>query len=261
MRVDWVHPSWRDLVIEELAVDGELRRRFLGRCGIDGAALALSTAGGAEGERVRPLLRCDADWDALGDGLHRLCDELDQRDAVRLLAVLESDDDEVRALAGMVLERLERRWHHEHVGVDALEAWTNACPGLPGTQIVAATWLELEPDAAPRTPVEVERFADWLRLAELLDRHGPELLEQFGFPGRFGAVLDAFADQRPQDEPPLERELRNDARVRLLRLDPSRSIAILEPDPTIALSQFELPEMDPLAPSFAVDRVLRDLVD
>ena len=73
MRVDWVHPSWRDLVIEELAEDAETRRHFLARCGVDGAAIALSGSGGAEGARERPLLREDADWDALGDGLYSLC--------------------------------------------------------------------------------------------------------------------------------------------------------------------------------------------
>jgi hypothetical protein len=49
--VTWVHPSWRDLVIEEVAATPGSRRDFLHRCGIDGALLALSTAGGAGGER------------------------------------------------------------------------------------------------------------------------------------------------------------------------------------------------------------------
>jgi hypothetical protein len=263
MRVTWVHPSWRDLVISELAAAPELRRHFLKHCGVDGAALALSREGGAAGERTRPLLQCDADWDALGDGLHKLCDELDQPEAVRLLAVLEDDDDEVRALAAHVAERLERRWHREVVSVDLLEAWARTA-GLPTAKITAATWIELAPGAAPASPVELERFADWLRLAELLSTHDGEMLARFGFPGRYRDVLDAFVDARPQDEPPLERELRADARQRLVRLDQSRAIAILgaDPEPPLAfVQQFSLPESDPLATSFAVDRVLRDLVD
>src|SRR3954470_4422503 len=88
MRVTWVHPSWRDLVISELARDDGLRRRFLRHCRVDGAALALSSGGGSDGDRVRRLLTGDADWDARGDNLHRACSELAQDDAVRVLGVL-----------------------------------------------------------------------------------------------------------------------------------------------------------------------------
>jgi hypothetical protein len=265
--VSWVHPSWRDLVISELARDGELRRRFLARCGVDGAALALSSGGGADGDRVRPLLVEDADWDALGDGLCRACEEIDHASAVRLLTVLGQavDGVEADALALVVLERLERRWHGCAVEVEVLEAWTEAAGRLPPPPTVAATWLELEPSEAPATPVELERFADWLRLAELLRVYDADLLDRFGFPRRFCRVLDTFAAARPDDEPPVERDLRADARMRLVRLDPPRAAAILSAEADelapVVVQQFQLPAIDPLAPRFAVDRVLRDLVE
>src|SRR5262249_39233252 len=65
--VAWVHPSWRDLLIDELAGDAASRLAFLSRCGLDGALVALSVGGGPAGERRLPLLRADADWDALTD--------------------------------------------------------------------------------------------------------------------------------------------------------------------------------------------------
>ena len=148
MRVDWVHPSWRDLVIESLANDPVARRRFLQRCGVDGAALALSGSGGTEGERERPLLRGDADWDALGDGLYHRCAELDEAEAVRLLQVLADagDGPEVRALAALVLTRLG--WGGKVLSVDAIGAWSALAARLdprPEPPAVAMTWLELEP--------------------------------------------------------------------------------------------------------------------
>jgi hypothetical protein len=264
MRVDWIHPSWRDLVISELAADAALRRRFLAHCGVDGAALALSIGGGATGERVRPLLRDDADWDALADGVHRVCEELDEPEAVRLLTVLEGAHDEVCALRAMVLERLERRWQHGAVGIDELEAWTDASDALPAFAIVAASWLELTPDRAPQTPVELERFADWVRLAELLRLYGDDLLERFGFPASFGLILDAFLRTPGNGEPEQERQLRLETCMRLETLDPARAgIAQkqLPREASVVIEAFELPPMDPLAPRFAVDRVLRDLVD
>ena len=119
--------------------------------------------------RRRPLLLDDADWDALGDGLHSLCRELDEAEAVQLLGVLEAagDDPEVLALARLALARLG--WSGKAVSVDAIAAWMPLAQRLdPRLEppAVAMTWLELEPDRAPHTPEELERFADWLRLAE-----------------------------------------------------------------------------------------------
>ena len=266
-----MHPSWRDLVVDALAHDADERRRFLARCGVDGAALALSSVGGAAGERRRPLLREDADWDALADGLHRLCAEIEEADAVRLLVVLADTEPgpEAGALAALVARRLGRRWHRHVVSVDALAAWAAVAAGLdepvePPSPVPA--WLELEPDRAPDSPAALERFADWLRLAELLLQHDPERLAGLGFPERHARVLAEFSADAPEGEPPLEHDLRVQALERLWALAPewqtaaANSLAHLRGDP-------DLPEWEPLpeppAPvtRFPVSRVLRDLVD
>jgi hypothetical protein len=263
VRVDWVHPSWRDLVIEELAGDAAERRRFLSRCGVDGAAVALASSGGTGGERERPLLRSDADWDALGDGLHHLCAELDEAEAVRLLDVLADagDDAEVRALAELVLRRLG--WSGKAVSVDAIGAWVAVSKWLeppPAPPAVALTWLSLEPSHPPETPEEIERMADWLRLAELLTERAPELLEGLGFPERYSDILSQFAAASPRDEPPLERDLRIQSLERLAGLDPA--VAARAWNESIALAFEGTSPANPSSddgPGFPVDRVLRDL--
>jgi hypothetical protein len=261
MRVDWVHPSWRDLVIEELAADPRERRRFLSRCGVDGAAVALSGAGGAEGTRERPLLREDADWDALGDGLHQLCADLDEPSAVRLLDVIAGagENAETRALAELVLRRLG--WGGKAVSVDAIGAWAAVSKWLdprPAPPAVALTWLELEPHHVPETPQEIEQMADWLRLAELLTERAPELLEGLGFPERYSDILRAFADSAPPEEPPVERELRIQSLERLAELDPELSAQAW--DKSILLA-FQAAPARPAedGSGYPVDRVLRDL--
>jgi hypothetical protein len=255
VRVDWVHPSWRDLVIDSLGKDPAARRRFLRRCGVDGAAIALFNE--------RPLLREDADWDALGDGLYHLCADIDEPEAVRLLHVLAEarDGRELEALAELVLKRLG--WAGRAVGVDAIGAWMALAARLesaPDPPAVAMTWLELEPHRAPETPDELERMADWLRLAEILSEREPELLRRLGFPARHEAVLEAFATAAPYDEPPIERELRLDALQRLAVLDPALTAPAISE--WIALSFEAPPEAGtamPLSRGFPVERVLRDL--
>ena len=118
MRVDWVHPSWRDLVIERLAVDPGARRTFLERCSLDGVLLALSRAGGRSGERFRPFLGDDGDWDALDQRLYELIPDLDDSQVLRLIATLEDllslDDDpdaaEVIAVTTTALRGLRSCW-------------------------------------------------------------------------------------------------------------------------------------------------------
>jgi hypothetical protein len=263
MRVDWVHPSWRDLVIESLSNDPGERRRFLRRSGVDGAAIALSTEGGAGGERARPLLQTDSDWDALGDGLYTLCADLDEAEAIRLLDVIAAagDGDEVKALADLVLKRLG--WSGQAVSVDAIGAWAAVSAGLdprPEPPAVAMTWLELEPSHAPETPEELERMADWLRLAELLSERAPELIEGLGFPQRYEDVLEAFASTTPRDEPPVERELRIESLARLAGLDEALSGRALNESLALTFENAEaIPDELPATNGFPIERVLRDL--
>jgi hypothetical protein len=159
--VTWVHPSWRDLVVEQLAADAGARRRFLERCGIDGALLALSRAGGATGERVRPLLVEDGDWDALTDRLHLLIPTLGDPELVRLFATLEdgltSGSGELAALAYDALSALRRTWARGRSlpTADLLRRWRLVAALLdeaPPEPHPAQVW-DPAPTIAPDVPV------------------------------------------------------------------------------------------------------------
>jgi hypothetical protein len=218
--VAWVHPSWRDLVIAELAGDAPARRRFLERCGLEGILLALSVAGGASGERVLPLLYDDADWDTLIARVRRLAPDLDDASAIRLLeslgAALDADlPDRMRAetaaLAALTLERLAAAWDARHLtlAVAALEAWFALASRLrepPPAPGVAGTWIEL----LPTGPVylgsreEIIRFDEWLALADVLRAFAPEELERFEFPERQRHVFAAFVSAATKPPPEAE---------------------------------------------------------
>ncbi len=207
-RVGWVHPSWRDLVIERLAADTDARRRFLERCSVDGLLLALSTGGGAAGERVLPLLADDADWDSLSARLYDLTPAFDDHDALQLLLALRealaqalgTARAEVAAIAGDALERLRLSWDERHVAIPValLSEWFGVARRLresPASPDVTATWIESLPteSATLHDRDDVRRLDDWLTLVDLLLVNDPDALTRFGFPEGQAAAVNAVA--------------------------------------------------------------------
>jgi hypothetical protein len=214
MRIAWVHPSWRDLVIEHLSGDDDARARYLRSSSIHGALLALSTAGGAEGERRLPLLRSDRDWDAINDRVFALACALEPAELIGLLDSIRRTIEDLKdtpakveadALARTVLARVSALWTTAHtpIAVQELTAWFELAGLLspqPPSPPVATTWVELVPVTPPDISDyrSLERFADWLALAELLSRYDHELLSELGFrdypPSSIVSFINALAD-------------------------------------------------------------------
>jgi hypothetical protein len=206
--VAWVHPTWRDLVIERLAADATLRRHFLSRCGAHGMVLALSTAGGTEGRRNLPLLTADEDWDALGDRIYALLPELDSGELVAVLTALGlavqdlgdgSADGEARAMTRMALTRIAKLWERDRspITLTVLDAWLSVSAMLDPPlwpPSLATTWAELLPARAPdpRDVSEVQRFADWVTLCDLLSSFSPALVQTLGFGRDQTRVIEDF---------------------------------------------------------------------
>ena len=196
--IGWVHPSWRDLVIDELHEQPVLRRRFLRACGVQGAMLALSTEGGQTGERSLPLLAADEDWDTLTDRIRELLRALEDGDVARLLlavrdaltaAIGEAPRREAAGLAGYLLASTARSWDAGRRALPAflLDAWyelraLTAEPVDPPQ--LSVTWADRYPAAPAAGSLEREelvRTEEWLSLADTLGRHDPDALESLGF--------------------------------------------------------------------------------
>lgn len=197
--IGWVHPSWRDLVIDELRESQNARQAFLAACGIYGVMLALSQEGGAAGERSLPLMINDSDWDILGDRVSGLLREVEDHDLARLLLALDdalhkeldlAQHTEVESLAHYVLGAIRRGWEQQArpLPIFALEAWY----GLRGSvrQQVSSppmgrTWTELHPTPSALgsgiAARELQAFDDWLALAQVLARHDHPTLKALGF--------------------------------------------------------------------------------
>ena len=197
--IGWVHPSWRDLVIDELADDAAARRGFIAASGLHGAMLSLSREGGAAGDRTLPLIVDDRDWDTLGDRLVTLAGELEDHDLLQLLLALtglrELSDlsplaiAEARNLTACVLATTARRWDREHRALPvvlvehwyALAAWA---PDRVTPPSLVVTWAQLHPGSPPTVALERSELVvldEWLTLARVLRTHDPESLDALGF--------------------------------------------------------------------------------
>ncbi|MGH2909052.1 MAG: hypothetical protein ACRDK8_07140, partial [Solirubrobacteraceae bacterium] len=204
--IGWVHPSWRDLVIDELRHGAAARRRFLATCSLYGMMLALSLEGGAGGERALPLVVDDHDWDVLADRLDALAGEAEDQELVQLLLALRglgqskmtsAQESEARSLVAFVLTRVARRWDHDQRVVPSvlLDHWYelrrwSAQPVHPPA--LARTWIEHCPGSALDELIEpenLERLDEWLALVQTLVAHDPEGLAAFGFMDRAHEVF------------------------------------------------------------------------
>lgn len=166
--------------------------------------------------RQLPLLKNDRDWDALTDRVHELAPGLEQAELIGLLDAaahtlreLKSTaaEPEAEALADALLARVKVLWTTAHtpLALPELEAWLGVASLLsprPSPPSIAVTWAELLPVTAPDISDyrSLERFADWLTLADLLRDYDPELLRKLGFPGHSQSLIITFCDELERDD-------------------------------------------------------------
>ncbi len=276
--VAWVHPSWRDLVIDELVRDPEARRTFLLDSSIDGLLLTLSTAGGETGERVVPLLLEDADWDTLADRIGSLGAELDGPAVTRLLGTLaearwavSGQRHELDALAAYALARVARRWDETRavIAVGLLSVWFELAadlPERPAPPDLATTWIELLPTERPDLDddAELARWDEWTALADVLMEHAPGALVSFAFPAGQGDAITGFVTGAQAEEDAIwhspRRALVAQILRRLARLAPGLSVGAARIGHKLA-TEPPSPFDEPAGNARPISRELRRILD
>jgi hypothetical protein len=209
--VSWVHPSWRDVVIAELAEQPVERNAFLRACGIDGLLLAVSAEGGSRGERVFPLVRLDADWDAAADRAAALGREVDDSALRSLLVALadaldrttRSDAADLSAVAETVL--IVTRGRFEAAGqlpsLDTLYAWLSLNGWVQREPPdIGRYWADLMPvlPLDPTSAAEIERLDRWTQLVDMAERSSPDLhgwVHRNLPPGFMERIVEQFDDE------------------------------------------------------------------
>jgi hypothetical protein len=209
--VEWMHPSWRDLVIDHLASDDQARETFLRRCGLQGFLLALSAAGGATGQRQSPLLLRAEDWDALIASVPRVM-ESERKAAASILAMLyealqireqgsasngNKESVKLTSLTETILTYLRERWNKNGVDsaslLDRYYSLSELLPSLPPSPNLQDTWKAFLADASAniksfdpdQIEIRLSEFNEWMDLASTIRKNEPRFLRQVGFPNDF----------------------------------------------------------------------------
>lgn len=210
--LDWVHPSYRDLVIEELSSDRALRMGFLRTCSVDGLKLAVSESGGVAGERCLPLMVEAEAWTALQQRAVELVRDASTEESCEILtcfaAVVESardDQSKQRLLSVLAIacETARVKWDAECTPLTGSQVLayghaTTQLSDLPKMPDLSASWnhadRQLDDELRRETDdlLDTNRLEAWIQLVKAVERTEPRLLANQKFPEEYQAKICAL---------------------------------------------------------------------
>ncbi len=223
LTADWIHPSYRDLVIDELAADPELRLPFLKRASLEGVKLALSDTGGQEGLRQLPFMLSAESWDVLEERALAIVRASDQeRDLLEVLSSAakepNSGDIELQRerLISAVCRAVKEKWDAtaRRLAAADLTAFRGACSainsGLESPSLLG-TWLLLEQEfgenlaAHPSFELfDFDSFDELTRFAVAAEACTPGFLGRHGLPDQFESATERMFEKAKQGFSALE---------------------------------------------------------
>ncbi len=119
-KIDWVHPSYRDLIIDQLMSNRPMRLTYLRTGGVNVITLAISQVGGTAGERRFPLLPDLESWEALSLTVEVVIKQLHPSALEHMLTAIAGSLKEsggnfegVKEFAETVCAALKERWDSE----------------------------------------------------------------------------------------------------------------------------------------------------
>jgi len=204
--ISWMHPSYRDLIIDELISDDDLRKQFLKNMTVQGIKLAISDTGGQEGRRRLPLITDSESWKLLRSRCVQISATLDDRDEESLLTALTAaiqssqKSGEIRQL-GIILQAvcdsLRDKWNSTEAVLDAsaIRSYSSASvllSPLPPLPSFEPTWIaifdEFQEDLESCKnggKIDLYLLESMTDLLDVIRKNEPRFLRQIGFPGKF----------------------------------------------------------------------------
>jgi hypothetical protein len=205
----WVHPSYRDLVIDALNAEKKMAIRYLEYGGMDALTLALSQEGGIAGERSFPLLVDDECWAVFRASCEKQIEEGTNFNRSIILILFQSalggaphrHKKRLETLAVLICENIRRKWDDldEEIDLDDLERFFELADRA--AEHVESPRLDLTWDAyweRIRSGIfseetdrfeEPEHFFNWASLLQILTKNEPRVLRRTGFPSISGETI------------------------------------------------------------------------
>jgi hypothetical protein len=208
--VEWIHPSYRDLVIEQLQDGGSLKSEFLNRMNLSGIKLALSQAGGTAGRRRFPLVSSSSDWDVLERRAIEVATRSGTEHCAALLASLADALDcavgqersSVQRILKGICRTVRARWDSDQVELDAsaINAYGTASERVSPMEPMPAleiswqaavgqldAWIDNDDDDFLFWANSLDEF---LAMVEAVKNLEPRLLRRVNFPAAISEPLD-----------------------------------------------------------------------
>jgi hypothetical protein len=222
--VDWIHPSYRDLVIDELIQNAELRKSFLRRASLEGVKLALSDTGGRQGTRRLPFIRSAESWDILRERcLSLIKADAGDREVLEITANAASQAESSEAISrwgqllALVCKAVREKWDTESHLINAadLSAFAKAQKyAEPGQMLpnLEPTWESLETHfreslrvaAASDVQLDYDAFDNLMLFGRAVAQCDTTFLGGVGFPEKYEAEITSIilsAQSDASDDP------------------------------------------------------------
>jgi hypothetical protein len=209
-KIVWMHPSYRDLLIDEMMVDRELRVTFLQNLSLSGYKLVLSDTGGASGKRSFPFMVDRESWDLLRESCVRLVEQsrgfsIQSMLIVVINAIKHSQDktinQELIATLQVTLEQLFEKMNKSKnvFGLGELESYLDASlliKPLPPIPNLDPVWVSILSNVIEHLAkvesgylLEAYHLQSWADLIKIIQKNEPRFLRQVEFPQKFDKVL------------------------------------------------------------------------
>lgn len=192
--VNWIHPSYRDLVIEQLETEPQQRQHFLRHLSVDGLKLAL-TERGYDGE-PREFINTHEDWDIVCNRMLELAADPSEM-STDLMDTLSQSVDRIRHKTGsgeiltQVATAIKDKWdllckllsERDILSFSKFSESLDPLPPLPNlsaTLSKARATMEQLIAKAEEQPIDAEEVEESAKLLAAIHSVEPRLLRQSG---------------------------------------------------------------------------------